>query len=509
MRSKKAIYNLIANLTLQIITSIIGIILPKLFIEAYGSNVNGMVSSINQFLRYLSLVEAGLGAASIASLYGPLALKNTSRINEILSASRNLYIKSGYIFAALTIGMALIYPLIIRGEIGFATSSIMVLILAGSGLVEYFIVGKYRVLLIADQKSYVISMIQSFGVLLNAIVAIIFIKAGFNVILTQSAATLVFISRVFFIVKYVKVKYPNLKYNLTPDLSAIDRRWDAFIQQFTNMAILTSPIIIITIFCSLSEVSVYVIYSLIFTGVNMILSAFSNGFVAGFGQIIAKKENDVLRRNFNKYEYIYYILLTWTYTCALLLILPFIEIYTNNISDTNYIRPIVAILFVVVGVSYNIRIPHSTMINAGGLYRETKFQSIIEASINLISSLILVQFFGIIGVLLGSLISNIYRTPEIILFTSKHITKSRPWKSLFRIILMVILGGLSALPFIFVFEIEVENIIQWLLMSIIVSVIVMIVILLGNMIFEYAVFKEIIKQIFAILKSFTRKIEKR
>ncbi len=501
MRSKKAIHNLIASLVLQIITAISGIILPKLFIEAYGSNINGMVASINQFLRYLSLVEAGLGAASIAALYGPLASSNFTQINSILSASRNFYRKSGYIFTILISLLAIAYPFLIEGQVPRITSSIMVVILAGSGLVEYFIIGKYRVLLMADQKSYVISVIQAFGVILNTVISIIFILAGFDIIVTQSVATLIFISRVFFIIKYVKKRYSYIDFNVTPDNKAIDKRWDALIHQLTSLIVFNTPIIIITIFCGLSEVSVYSVYSMAFAAVHMLVSAFSTGLMAGFGQVIAKNDRGILLKSYSTYEYIYYIVLTCVYTCAAVLIIPFIEIYTNGIHDTNYNRPTVAFLFVIAGIVSNIRIPHSTMVNAAGHFRETKYSSIIEAVINLTSSLILVQFFGLIGVLLGAICSNVYRTPELILYTSKYILKQTVWLSLRRILRSILLGICSSVILIYFFSINPTSLLQWFIYGLLVGIGIFIFVILGNLIFEPLPLKMGILRIKGLLKT--------
>ena len=61
MRSKKAILNIISSLLLQVTTLICGFIVPKIIIEKFGSNVNGLVSSITQFLAYITLLEAGIG----------------------------------------------------------------------------------------------------------------------------------------------------------------------------------------------------------------------------------------------------------------------------------------------------------------------------------------------------------------------------------------------------------------------------------------------------------------
>ena len=67
-RTKKFIYNTIATALLQIVNMAVGFILPKIMLVYYGSEINGLVSSITQFITYFSLVEAGLSSAAIYAL---------------------------------------------------------------------------------------------------------------------------------------------------------------------------------------------------------------------------------------------------------------------------------------------------------------------------------------------------------------------------------------------------------------------------------------------------------
>ena len=73
MRTKQALKNAVFSVFLQLTLAVSGILVPRFFIALYGSAVNGLVSSISQFITYMSLVEAGVGAAATVSLYGPLA----------------------------------------------------------------------------------------------------------------------------------------------------------------------------------------------------------------------------------------------------------------------------------------------------------------------------------------------------------------------------------------------------------------------------------------------------
>ena len=110
-RTTQFFYSTIVTAIYQFIIMISGFIVPRVMLVAYGSELNGLVSSINQFISYFSLVEAGLAAAIVYSLYEPLATRNVNKINRILSAAKKYYYQCGYIFTFLVIVLAATYPL--------------------------------------------------------------------------------------------------------------------------------------------------------------------------------------------------------------------------------------------------------------------------------------------------------------------------------------------------------------------------------------------------------------
>ena len=63
--------NMIFSIVLQIVTIISGFIIPRQILLAFGSEVNGLVNSITQFLNYISLIEGGLGSVIMTALYQP------------------------------------------------------------------------------------------------------------------------------------------------------------------------------------------------------------------------------------------------------------------------------------------------------------------------------------------------------------------------------------------------------------------------------------------------------
>ena len=213
MRSRKALKNILANLILQITVALSGLILPRFFIIAYGSAMNGMIVSVTQFISYLALVEAGVSAASIVGLYKPLADNNIDEINRILSATKRFYYRSGIAYVLLLVFLVVLYPMLVQNQIQPGITRFMIIILATSNLVDYLFLGKYKVLLMANQKGYVMMLVQTLGTVLNTVITVWLIMEGCNVLLVKFVATVIYILRFILIWIYVRKHYRFLDFN--------------------------------------------------------------------------------------------------------------------------------------------------------------------------------------------------------------------------------------------------------------------------------------------------------
>lgn len=426
MRSKQAVRNMAANIILQMIVFLSGIVLPKFFLEEYGSSINGMVNSVNQFLVYLGLAEAGVGTASMVALYGPLAQKDQDEVNAILSATKKFYYRSGYIFGALVAGFVFIYPYIITQQLDAQLVRVMIIILASSTLVDYLLLGKYKVLLTADQKGYVVAYVQAAGTALNMAISIFLIYQHVNVLIVKGTGTLIFAARYFIIRGYAKKYYKGLDFGGVPKTDGLDQRGAAFLHQVVGAIVNNTDTVLLTICLgtrSLIEVSVYSIYNMVVSALNLMFNSFSNGLTAGFGEVISKGEKDILKKSFSNYEYIYMIFVFFVFVCMSVLLIPFVMIYTQNVTDANYVRPVSGILFTLIILLQNIRIPGLTIICAAGHFKETRLQAVLEATINVVVSLSLVWKLGMNGVLIGTMCSYGYRSIDVILYNRKYLVE--------------------------------------------------------------------------------------
>ena len=465
-RKKEFLITVISNLLLQVTTAVCGFILPPLIVTTFGSSINGMVSSITQFIAYLNIVEAGIGAASIAALYKPLAQNDIAGQNGILSATKHFYNKSGLVFTVLVIGLSLIYPLIVKGQVDTLTASLMVLILGISGAAEFFLIGKYRVLLTADKKVYVISLIQVLAVIANTVFAVILIKNNAGILVVKLLSGLLYLGRYIFIWLYVKRSYTYLDLTVPPDRKAISQSKNALVHQIGGLVVFNSPLVIITFFCSLKEVSIYAVYSLVFNAINQLVGAFYSGFQAFLGESLVKAPLSRTRSFFDKYESLFYIISGWFYSCTFILILPFMKIYTSKMFDAEYVQPMLALFFCLVGLANNLRRPCDLLIMAAGHYQQTQWRSLFESTINIFASIFFTLKFGFIGVMFGAVMSYSYRTIDIIIYSNKYILKQSSVRSFIKIIFLLCIY-ISLIFFVSKFTCEVIDYFSWCVFAVI------------------------------------------
>lgn len=499
MRAKKTLKNLIFNFLQQVIAIITNFIIPPLIIGKFGSSINGLVSTIKQITNHAQLTGAGISSVSTYAMYKPLSENNIKKLNGIYSATNKMFIKAGNLFSLVLILVATIYPCFVNEDVNYFVTAVLVVIIGINGLSEFYLIGKYQSILNADQKNFVIAIAQTLGNIFNVIITVILIKLNQGIILVQLGAAIVYVLRVIIINIYVKRNYKYLDKKEKPLMEELNQRNDAIIHSVTDLIINSSATVIVSIFCGLEAASIYAVYALVFAGINTICSIVSNAIYASFGEVIAKKDNKILKSSYNIYEWIYLVFISIIFSVTTIIILPFVNVYTKGVADINYILPALAGLFIFIGYVNNLKIPARTLVTAAGHFKQTKNRSLIELILNLTGQLIFVQFFGIYGALIGASISYIYRTIDFINYSNKRILFMNNKRSIYRIIINVLIGVILVFTIGNIIKIECNNYIQLVVYAVIVSVIVGLVYLISNYFIEKPAFKEttnIIKGIF-------------
>ena len=479
MKSKKVIVNIGSSLIFQIITIICGFIIPKLIIKTYGSEVNGLVVSITEFLMYISLFEGGFGQVIKSLLYKPISKKNDDEIKKILKSSQVIFRRISYIFIIYIIFLCIIYPLIINNSFDMLFIVSLIIIISISTFFECYIGITYSIYLKAKMDNYVISIIQIITLIINALLVLLLIHYNFSIQIVKLASSIIFIIRPIFLSIYVNKKYKiNLKD--VPSNYKIEQKYDGFAQHIAYIVHSNTDIIILTLFSSLNEVSVYSIYFWLLSGIrNIICNTFVNSVDSAFGDMIVRKEKDKLNASFKIYEGFYLTITTIVFICTIILIVPFISIYTKEINDVNYIRPIFAYIMTIAIFIFILRQLYYSLVKVAGHFKQTKKGAIVEASVNIIVSILLVNKYGIIGVAIGTLVAMTIRTIEIVIYTFKNILEKKVVCFIKRFLLILIEIGIVLLINNNI-NIRINNYSSWIVKALIIFMISSVIVILLN-----------------------------
>ncbi|MRN56619.1 sugar isomerase [Paenibacillus monticola] len=426
MRAKRSILNLSFGLVSQLITILLGFFIPRLIMVNYGSEANGLIASIGQIISYLALLEAGVGAASLQALYKPIAGDNKDNINSILAATSSYYKRTGIYYFFAVVLLAVLYPLIVNSEIS-AFSIIAIILLTGmGGAINYYFQGKFRILLIAEGKSYVETVIVTATTILNNVVRIILLMQGFNIIAVQASFFVLTLLQIVVFYFYMKKHYKWINLKLKPDFAAIGQKNSVMIHEISYLVFRNTDMIILTFFTNLKIVSIYVMYNMIFTIVDNIVQTVNGSVKSALGQIYHESKTEFLKF-YDAYEVYFMGLIFSILTVTYILIIPFMRLYTTGVTDVNYIDWWLPVLFVTIKLLTNARTSSNNVITIAGHFKKTQTRSILESAINLSASLVFVVFIGIYGVLVGTIVALLYRSIDIVIYASRVLLNRSPW----------------------------------------------------------------------------------
>ena len=426
MKSKVTLINIISSLTLQVVTVISGFIIPKIILTNFGSSVNGLVSSLNQFLSYITLIEGGITGVVLANLYKPLVDHDDKKISAVLVTAKKFFNKIGYLFIAYSMGVAVVYPILSKEGFSWPFVASLTVVLSLNLLIQYLFSLSFRVLLQADKKLYVISFTQIVITVCNIVCAFLSVKIYPSIHLLKLLTGLLYIIQPLVYGYFVKKHY-SIDWNTEPDDSLLKERWNGFAINCAAFIHNSTDITILTIFTGLTTVSIYGVYTLVTNGLNGLFAAVFRAIAPTVGQAYAKGDEHELNKKLDLFEFITFISVYFCFTLSGLLITPFVQLYTNGITDVDYIQPIFGVLIVMAEGLYLIKEPHLDLSYSANKFKELSVPAFVEAGINILVSIILVHKLGLIGVAIGTIAGMTYRMEYQIYFTTKIVKNRKQW----------------------------------------------------------------------------------
>ena len=430
-RSKKSMLNVIFALIQMAITSIFGLILSRSIMSHYGSDYNGINSIVTQVVNAIMVLEGGFTLASNVALFRPFIEKNIEKINGILSATKKKFRSVSLIVFSIGVIVAFIFPLHVSTAVPYLTCVCMMLSVLLPSCFNLCYSMKYRIILLADQKEYIISLITATFYTIGNSVAVALIQMGYGILLMRLTIMIFLLLSYYCIGVFCRKKYSFVQFKEKPLFKEISGSKNVMILKVTSMLYSSIPIVLISTLPKGGAMlaSVYAVYRSVIALVQNCLTSLTNAPRLGFGSLIAEENYKEAEDMFNLYEKITFMGMSIILGTTCLLIMPFVDIYTQGITDINYHNVLLACVMLVTVFFEICHIPSGQMIQMSGSFQASKnIQSI--AFIILASGMIVGRVTsGMYGILAAVLLAAIVLCFLEIGYTGTKIFK-RSWAKL-------------------------------------------------------------------------------
>lgn len=406
-KSKKSILTAISSLLLTLINGVFSIVVIQLVIKEYGSDFNGLNSTVNQFINMLLVIEGGFTLATTVALFSPFSKNDVSKINGILSASRKVFNKIGRYFLLIGIVFSALGVLFLKTDVDSLIIFLSFFLTVVSTSFNLSYATKYKIILQADQKEYISNFVQAGMLLLSQSITIILISMHFHMLWIRIIMVLGTVATSLIIAYTCKKKYSYVNYHNEPLDSEVKGTKDLMMQKITGVIYGTIPVLFMSMTLGTIYVSVYIVYNNIFSLVKNLVYAVVNAPRMGLGRLIAEQSKKYVFRVFQEYEFIIFNVLLYVLSLTIVLIQPFISLYTRGVKDINYSNWTIAVLLTLITFFEIIHIPSGNIINMAGKFKVGKIIQSIAAVVLVISMVLLNFILGFTGILLGVLLTAI------------------------------------------------------------------------------------------------------
>ncbi len=440
--------NLISSLVYQVVLIAVSFLLPRLYLENFGSEVNGVLSTIKQIFTYLLLLEAGVGLATTQALYKRIGEKDYKSASEVISATNAYYIRTGVIYLAAVLVIAVLYAFVIPTSINSGVLFFIIILYAIPALFSYFVQAKYRILMEVDGRKYVINNAETVLQIVSNAAKILVLLLTDSLILIQLVYCVISLAQLAFLYVYAKRRYKWLDLKAKPDFAAISQKNSVLVHQLSGMVFNNTDVILISVLCDFKAVSIYAIYNIFFSQVQNFITSIVSSFTFALGQMF-HTNREKFDRMFNAYEVFYITAAFIIYTLMAVFLLPLIQIYTSGITDAEYTNPLLLLLFVLMNLCANAKLPANSVIEYSGEFEKTRSYAVWEMVINIVFSVAAIMYMGICGAILGSVAALLYRGIMTIYYSNRKILK-RSQMCTYKILLSngAVFAGIMAVFFV-------------------------------------------------------------
>lgn len=412
-RTANTFYNFFSSVLGQFISIFLQFIVRTVFINTLGKSYLGINGLFSNILSMLSLAELGVGSAILFKFYDPLSRDDKKRINVLIKFYKKVYTIIGIV--VLIIGLCFIPFLryMVKDynkleSLGINATFIYILYLMQSVSSYLFFAYKSAVVK-ADQKEYILNFVNYAINILTSLVQIMMLVIFKNFETYVIILVLSIIIQNYVNAKIAEKKYPYIKNKEENQISKEEIKEifkdcaAIFLYRLNAVVLNATDNVIISIFLGLEMVGMYSNYYVLYTTINTIFMKVFDSVTHSLGNLHTTKD---YKHEYKIFKTVNLIAITLGATAGIgvfCLADEFVELW---IGKNWLIAQPFALLMGIEVYTLASRVYLSKYRNSMGLFQQAKYRPLFGMIINLVLSTILVKYWGICGVLVGTIVAD-------------------------------------------------------------------------------------------------------
>lgn len=483
-RTKNATRNIIFGIILKGYQIVVPFLMRTAMIYLMGVQYLGLNSLFTSILQVLNLAELGVGSAMIYSMYKPIAEDDNSTICALMKLYRTYYRLIGLVIAVVGCILTPFIPKLISGDIPKGMNIyILYLLNLGATVLSYWLFAYKNSILQAHQRTDVVSKVtlvtNTIQYIFQLFVLAVFKNYYLYVIVMLAAQALTNIITALAADKL----YPHFKPSgelSKHEVSKINHRIrDLFTSKVGAIIVNSADTIVISAFLGLTALAVYQNYYFILTAIIGFVTIIFSAVTAGIGNSLVVESEEKNFKDLNVFTFIICWIAGFCACCFLNLYQPFMEIWVGKDLMLSFS---IVICFVIYFYVYEVNQLLNTYKDAGGIWHADRFRPLVTAIANFGMNIIMVQFWGLYGIILSTVISmlligmpwlfhNLFTT----MFEKKHM-KQYIYSIVFYAIVSIFAGVISVVICNFInFSLWVTLLIRFVICLIVPNIIFLLV----------------------------------
>lgn len=455
-RTKSSIKNISFSMITQMVTIVLNYVCRYIFIKTLSEEYLGINGLFSNILTIFSLAELGIGSAIVYAMYKPISQNNEDKIKAYMGFYKKCYniIALIVLCAGLLIMPYLTFFIKDGANVGISNLHFIYFLYLLDSVFSYLYVYKSSILN-AMQKNYICNRYQ---ILCKIVMTILMCL---SLILFKNFIVYLVIQILFKLITNILISfkadrmYPYIKNTKGSNLEKEESKsifknvYALFCNQIGNVLINGTDNIIISKYINLITVGLYSNYYLIISSVSTFIGQIFNAIVASVGNLAVSTDKENTRKLFNKIHFINFIIASF----CLIMLTCCLSTFIGVSFGTKYILDKATVVIILINF-YLLSMKNvvGTFKYAMGIFWNDKYSTLIRAVINVILSIIFAKSFGLVGVFLGTLVSDLLTTfwyqPHVLFKYGFNVSVSKYFKDFSKYSLITIIEVVTCVAII-------------------------------------------------------------